>query len=335
MGREYRAGRRAGRRRPMATTRRCLCYAPPSPQRTRGVAAQHASLSRWRSPVRIRSGPPSSHFPTPRPPARTGRSSARDGAAVTAHPAILCHTPAGETEPGPGRRSASSSSCSWPCLPSAQLGLVGGARRAPSPSAVDAAAEPPTRRGRPETPAEAPSASRPDRRRRPRPRRRRRPRPARPDRRRRRSSRSPTSGRRRPSTSPKELDGRPGRHQHPLHGARARRRARPTRSWRRSTSTARRTPTRLVLAADEATLAADLAKNRKRLAFLRADAVGPEVRALAWGDTALFGVDRVKDLADWPLTASCPPRPPPTPSIRRRPGPCSPAATSCSTAAST
>src|SRR4051795_2997012 len=25
---------------------------------TRGVAAQHASLSRWRSPVRIRSGPP-------------------------------------------------------------------------------------------------------------------------------------------------------------------------------------------------------------------------------------------------------------------------------------
>src|SRR5215203_2365286 len=27
--------------------------------RTRGVAAQHASLSRWRSPVRIRSGPPS------------------------------------------------------------------------------------------------------------------------------------------------------------------------------------------------------------------------------------------------------------------------------------
>jgi hypothetical protein len=26
--------------------------------RTRGVAAQHASLSRWRSPVRIRSGPP-------------------------------------------------------------------------------------------------------------------------------------------------------------------------------------------------------------------------------------------------------------------------------------
>ena len=75
-------------------------------------------------------------------------------------------------------------------------------------------------------------------------------------------------------------------------------------------------PARLVLAADAKTLAADLAKNRKRLAFLRADAVGPEVRALAWGDSALFGVDRLKEL---------------TP----RPGPCSPAATSCSTAAST
>ncbi len=65
-------------------------------------------------------------------------------------------------------------------------------------------------------------------------------------------------------------------------------------------------PERLVLAADAATLAKDLAKNRKRLAFLRADAIGPEVRALAWGDTALFGVDRVKDLGAWPLTARLP-----------------------------
>ena len=63
---------------------------------------------------------------------------------------------------------------------------------------------------------------------------------------------------------------------------------------------------RLVLAPDATTLAKDLAKNRKRLAFLRADAIGPEVRALAWGDTALFGVDRVKDLGDWPLTARLP-----------------------------
>ena len=63
---------------------------------------------------------------------------------------------------------------------------------------------------------------------------------------------------------------------------------------------------RLILAAGEAALAADLTKNGKRLAFLRADAVGPEVRALDWGDAALFGVDRVKGLAAWPLTARLP-----------------------------
>ena len=88
-------------------------------------------------------------------------------------------------------------------------------------------------------------------------------------------------------------------------GARARRRRGATRSSARSASTACRSgPHRHV--ADEPALAADLAKNRKRLAFLRADAVGPEVRALAWGGTALFGVDRVKTLADWPLTAQLP-----------------------------
>ena len=48
------------------------CYPPHSLQRTRGVAAQHASLSRWRSPVRIRSGPPSTPLPTPRPPPGRG-----------------------------------------------------------------------------------------------------------------------------------------------------------------------------------------------------------------------------------------------------------------------
>ena len=63
---------------------------------------------------------------------------------------------------------------------------------------------------------------------------------------------------------------------------------------------------RLILATDEADLAADLTKNGKRLAFVRADAVGPEVRALAWGGASLFGVDRVRDLADWPLTARLP-----------------------------
>ena len=108
-----------------------------------------------------------------------------------------------------------------------------------------------------------------------------------------RSSRSPTSGRRRPRPSAKELKA-------VLAGTSDRYTAlelveseadailsalgadRPS------------DPARLVLAPDATTLAADLAKNRKRLAFLRADAVGPEVRALAWGDAALFGVDRVK-----------------------------------------
>jgi hypothetical protein len=60
---------------------------------------------------------------------------------------------------------------------------------------------------------------------------------------------------------------------------------------------------RLVLAPDAATLTSDLAKHRKRLGFLRAAEVTPAVRALAWGKTSLFGNDRVRDLADWPLTA--------------------------------
>jgi poly-gamma-glutamate synthesis protein (capsule biosynthesis protein) len=63
---------------------------------------------------------------------------------------------------------------------------------------------------------------------------------------------------------------------------------------------------RLVLATDAAALAKDLTKNGKRVAFLRADAVGPEVRALAWGADALFGVDRVRDLTDWALVARLP-----------------------------
>jgi poly-gamma-glutamate synthesis protein (capsule biosynthesis protein) len=65
-------------------------------------------------------------------------------------------------------------------------------------------------------------------------------------------------------------------------------------------------PAHIVTFADEPALARDFATNRKRLAFLRADAVGPEVRALTWGGKALFGVDRVKDIADWPLTAALP-----------------------------
>jgi hypothetical protein len=66
-------------------------------------------------------------------------------------------------------------------------------------------------------------------------------------------------------------------------------------------------PARLVLAPDAATVTKDLAKHRKRLAFLRASAVTPAVRALAWGKATLFGTGRVRDLAAWPLTVSLPP----------------------------
>jgi hypothetical protein len=62
----------------------------------------------------------------------------------------------------------------------------------------------------------------------------------------------------------------------------------------------------LTLAADATALATDLAGNRKRLGVLRADAVGPSVRALGWGNRRLFGVDAVKTVAAWALTARLP-----------------------------
>ncbi|MDQ2965588.1 MAG: CapA family protein, partial [Chloroflexota bacterium] len=64
---------------------------------------------------------------------------------------------------------------------------------------------------------------------------------------------------------------------------------------------------RLVLASDAAALSKDLSANRKRLGFLRADEIGPSVRALSWGGVALFGVGRVPTLAAWPLIAHVPP----------------------------
>ena len=66
---------------------------------------------------------------------------------------------------------------------------------------------------------------------------------------------------------------------------------------------------RLILAPDAAILATDLAAHRKRLAFLRADVVGPSVRALGWGSKALFGVGGVKSIAQWGLTARLPETP--------------------------
>jgi hypothetical protein len=63
---------------------------------------------------------------------------------------------------------------------------------------------------------------------------------------------------------------------------------------------------RLVTVASAGKLAENLAANRGRVAFLRADQVRPSVRALAWGGKSLFGTDRVKSLAKWPLTARLP-----------------------------
>ncbi|HEX4898485.1 MAG TPA: hypothetical protein VFV53_09035, partial [Candidatus Limnocylindrales bacterium] len=60
---------------------------------------------------------------------------------------------------------------------------------------------------------------------------------------------------------------------------------------------------RLVVAPDLATLRADLAASRKRLAFLVVDDVDPSVRALGWEGAFLFGGDRVSTATEWPLQA--------------------------------
>ncbi len=63
---------------------------------------------------------------------------------------------------------------------------------------------------------------------------------------------------------------------------------------------------RLVLVPNATSLMADLASHRDRLGFLRADEVGPGVRALGWGRAQLFGVHHLIDLTAWPLTADLP-----------------------------
>ena len=63
---------------------------------------------------------------------------------------------------------------------------------------------------------------------------------------------------------------------------------------------------RLVLAPTAAALDTDLDTQAARLGIVRATDVGPSVRALAWGNVSLFGVARVKSLADWPLQARLP-----------------------------
>ncbi len=63
---------------------------------------------------------------------------------------------------------------------------------------------------------------------------------------------------------------------------------------------------RIVTAPNAAALMTDLAAHRDRLGFLRADEVGPGVRALGWGGSQLFGVHRLKAVGPWPLTARLP-----------------------------
>jgi poly-gamma-glutamate capsule biosynthesis protein CapA/YwtB (metallophosphatase superfamily) len=66
---------------------------------------------------------------------------------------------------------------------------------------------------------------------------------------------------------------------------------------------------RLITVATPRALMADLAGHRNRLAFLRADEVGPGVRALGWGTAELFGVHRLKTLSQWKLNARLPLKP--------------------------
>jgi poly-gamma-glutamate synthesis protein (capsule biosynthesis protein) len=60
---------------------------------------------------------------------------------------------------------------------------------------------------------------------------------------------------------------------------------------------------RLKTVASADALAARLEKHRTDLGFLRAEQVGPSVRAIDWGTKSMFGVDRVGSLGAWPLTA--------------------------------
>ncbi|HEY6057935.1 MAG TPA: CapA family protein [Candidatus Limnocylindrales bacterium] len=60
----------------------------------------------------------------------------------------------------------------------------------------------------------------------------------------------------------------------------------------------------IVRARDAGRVMRDLAAHRDRLGFLAAADIGPGVRAIGWGGHELFGVDRVRSLADWPLEAS-------------------------------
>jgi hypothetical protein len=61
--------------------------------------------------------------------------------------------------------------------------------------------------------------------------------------------------------------------------------------------------TKLIKVATADKLMSTIAAHRTYLGFLRADQVGPGVKALSWGGKSLFGEKRVASLDEWPLHA--------------------------------
>ena len=318
-----------GRRSDVRTIERSASgYPPPSPQRTRGVAAQHASLSRWRSPVRIRSGPPSLRiFLRPvRPPGR--------GVPLVRW---LSQSAPRETPPRP-----SPSSLGLVALAIAVRASRGGAARL-----------------RPRRRVAAPPVG--ERRRRPRRRRvaRDRARRARDAGRDRDSPAASRAARRRRDADARSVAdvaivpvtqfrttrtdddrergrGRPRRDEQDATRRSSSSRPTPTRSSPRSAPSGPPTRRHLVLAKDAATLATDLAKNRKRLGVPprrrrsgRASGRSPGATGRCSASTAVESARRLA--ADRAARGR---RRGTRPSTRPRPGRSSPAATSCSTAAS-
>src|SRR6188768_2159667 len=278
--------------------------------RTRGVAAQHASLSRWRSPVRIRSGPPSltasSYAPSARPDGAFFVPAPDPGVSGRLRPVTVRdpqYTP--RTPPDGGRRRPS-----WlaPALVVALVvgigigfggGIVGAisgspsATGSPSPTSV-AAATPVSPNPTPETTADPGATAS--------------------------ATPGPTPSAT-PGTSIEDVaivpvtNFRSGRSSVKAADIRAIAGGDGTYS---SLVLVKQDADAILAALDltredlgdsldivssAAKLKAWLPKHRTALAFLRADDVDESVRSLAWGGTALFGVDRIKSLDAWPLVA--------------------------------
>ncbi len=306
---------------------------------TRGVAAQHASLSRWRSPVRIRSGPPSSAFPyapSARPdgaflcPGRSGaRAVGRPGRPIQPTSVTLRRVTRRPIPIAAGLVLVALVAV----LAAMQLGFVGG-----SAHAVRVGRRPPRATARPRASATAPGGTQP------------------PD-----DDASPDPGASATARDPgraRRDRGRADRAGHQLPLDRDCRHV-PRTSPRSSPAPATRT-TRLALVEGEApAILAALGRGRRRPrpsrpVRRRADPRrGPRQEPQAarlrprrrrrpgcpGADLERQGAVRGRSgqgprrlAAERPAPGAGPGR---RPTTRRRPGPCSPAATSCSTAAST